>query len=146
MAHHITITLPDRVYEVLSRQAKAQQKSVRKIAEETLQKATFLEEATLPSLESEQHTLVQKNDSELWQLAESQWAPSQERKWRRLIAKRDEGRLTEAQEKELGALVADWRCFMVIQSEAWVLLKQRGHRIPTAEELEQRARAKGWLK
>ena len=146
MAHHITITLPDRVYEALSRQAKVQQKSVRKIAEETLQKATFLEEATLPSLESELHTLVQKSDSELWQIAESRWAPSQERKWRRLIAKRDEGRLTAAEEKELEELVADWRCFMVIQSEAWVLLKQRGHRIPTSEELEQRARAKGWLK
>jgi hypothetical protein len=119
---------------------------MRKIAEETLQKATFLEEATLPSLESELHMLVQKSDSELWQIAESRWAPSQERKWRWLIAKRDEGRLTAAEEKELEELVADWRCFMVIQSEAWVLLKQRGHRIPTSEELEQRARAKGWLK
>jgi hypothetical protein len=146
MEHQITVALPDEVYDTLHRWAKAQKKSVRKVAEETLRVATRAGEDRSSSLEDALQALVEKSDEELWQIAESRWTPNKERKWKRLIVKRDKDRLTEAEGKELQELVADAQRFMVIQSEAWVLLKRRGHRIPTLEELQQRARAKGWMK
>jgi hypothetical protein len=145
MAHQITVTLPDRVYEELRRRAKAQRKALRKVAEEALCATAQPEETGSPSWPAELQALADKSDAELWRIAESRWPPSQEREWRRLIAKRDEGELAETEERELENLLADMQHFMVLQSEAWGILQQRGHRIPTLPELEQRARAKGWL-
>lgn len=142
MEHQITVMLPDRVYETLRRWAKAQKKSVSEIAEETLRAAALAEEVP-SSLETELHALAEKSDEELWQIAESQLPPAQMRRLKRLINKHEFGdELTEREQKELEQLVEGETHLTVIKSEAYVLLKQRGHRIPTLEELQRGRRVR----
>ena len=50
MRHQITLILSDSVYEALRYQAQAQKKSVKQVAEETLQAATLSEKTLQPPL------------------------------------------------------------------------------------------------
>ncbi len=142
MEHQITVMLPDRVYEALRRWAKAQKKSVSKIAEETLCAAALSEEVP-SSLDTALRALAEKSDEELWQIAESQLPPAKMRRLKRLINKHEFGdELTEREQKELEQLVEEETHLTVVKSEAYVLLKQRGHRIPTLEELQRGRRVR----
>lgn len=149
MEHQITVTLPDHVYQALRRRAKARKKSVREMAEETLRTVALSDDALPPSrwnqdsrsLDAELQALATKSDEELWQIAESQLPPAQRRRLARLVSKHEwDGALTAAEQREWKQLVEQETRLTVIKSEAYVLLKQRGHRIPTLEELQRRRR------
>jgi len=138
MAHQIMVTLPNRIYEELCRWAKVQKKSVRKVAEETLSKATLKEEALSLSLEAELRALAEKSDDDLWQIAKSQLPNAKMRRWRRLINKHETGHALMPDEKrELEILIEEGERLTAIKSEAYMLLKRRGHHVPTLEELRE---------
>lgn len=139
MGHQITLTLPDHVYEALCQQAKAQKKSVRQVAEETLQVATLSDKTLSPPLEAALQALAEKSDDELWQIAASQLPPAKMRRWQRLMAKHEAGdTLTLDEEHTLNTLIEAGERLTALKSEAYALLKRRGHRLPTLEELRER--------
>ena len=141
MGHQITLTLPDNVYATLCDWAKAQKKSVKQVAAETLQAATQSDQGAALSLDTERHTLAGKSDEELWHIAESQLPPAQMRRWRRLIAKHEAGdTLTPDEERALETLIEEGERLTALKAEAYALLQQRGHRLPTLEQLRARRR------
>ena len=134
MGHRITLTLSDSMYKTLCDWAKAQNKSVKQIAAETLQAATLSEDA-------ERHALIHKSDEELWRIAESQLPPLQLRQWRRLIAKHEAGNtLTSNEERILETLLETGERLTALKAEAYALLKQRGHSLPRLEQQQGRLR------
>lgn len=141
MEHRITLTLPDSVYETLCDWAKSQKKSVRRVAAETLQAATQPDKVGALPTDTERHTLAGKSDEELWHIAESQLPPAQMRRWRRLIAQHEAGdTLTPDEDRALQALIEEGERLTALKAEAYALLQQRGHRLPTLEQQRVRRR------
>ena len=136
MEHQITLTLPDSVYETLCDWAKSQKKSVRQVAAETLQAATQSDKVGALPTDTERHTLAGKSDEELWHIAANQLPAAQMRRWRRLIAKHEEGNiLTPEEERDLETLIEEGERLTALKAEADALLQQRGQRLPTLEQL-----------
>jgi hypothetical protein len=139
MGHQITLTLSDSVYEALRYQAQVQKKSVKQVAEETLQAATLPEKTPQPPLEAELHALAEKSDAELWHIAASQLPSARMRRWQHLMAKHEAGdTLTPDEEHSLDMLIEEGERLTALKSEAYALLQRRGHRLPTLEELRER--------
>jgi hypothetical protein len=139
MGHQITLTLSDSVYEALCHQAKVQKKSVKQVAEETLRASTLPEKTLQTPLEAELYALAEKSDAELWQIAASQLPPAKMRRWQRLMAKHEAGdTLTSDEEYILDMLIEEGERLTALKSEAYTLLKRRGHRLPTLAELRER--------
>ncbi len=137
MAHQITITLPDQVYEQLYQKALSERKSVREVAQETLQSATLSEEAKSTDSDTGLSQLVQKSDEELFEIARSQLSLKKRRRFNRLINKHETGEKLSLEEKRgMEKLIEEGDRLTFIKSEAWVLLKGRGHQLPTLEELQ----------
>ena len=139
MGHQITLTLSDSVYEALRYQAQVQKKSVKQVAEETLQAAALPEKTPQPPLEAELHALAEKSDAELWHIAASQLPSARMRRWQHLMAKHEAGdTLTPDEEHSLDMLIEEGERLTALKSEAYALLQRRGHRLPTLEELRER--------
>lgn len=135
MAHQVRLTLPDRVYRKLSHRAKQERKPVRKVAEESLCVATFQEERLPASLEAELCALAEKSDDELWKIAESRMPPGKSRRLTRIVNKHEFGDgLTPQEQWDWERLVDESDRLALLKAEAYVILKRRGHRIPTLEE------------
>lgn len=94
----------------------------------------------LEPLRSELKALEQLSDDELWKLAESHLAPSRQRTLSRLLRKNQAGTLTEKVRQQLDELVEEGEDLTAKKAYGWVLLKRRGHRIPTLEEWREKAR------
>jgi len=141
MGHQITLTLSDSLYTTLCDWAKAQKKSVKQIALETLQAAMLAEDTSRPALIDKSDEELWKSDEELWRIAESQLPPSQLRQWRRLIAKHEAGNtLTPDEERVLETLLEAGERLTALKAEAYALLKQRGHSLPRIEQPQERRR------
>ena len=137
MAHQMTMTLPDRVYEQLRQKALSDKKSVREIAQEILQIATLSQEAAPTDLETELSQLAQKSNGELFEIAQSQLPLQKICRFNQLINKHETGKPLKPEEKrEMERLIEEGDWLTVIRSEAYVLLKQRGHQQPASDELE----------
>ena len=60
---------------------------------------------------------------------------SKQRRWQRLIEKSKERGLAEPEQQEMERLTADGDRLMLCKAQAYLLLKDRGHRIPEIEKL-----------
>jgi hypothetical protein len=88
-----------------------------------------------PEVEAELRALEVLNDDVLWAVARSRINTPKQRRWRRLLEKSTERGLTEPEQQELARLVADSDRLAVCKAQAYLLLKQRGHRIPELDKL-----------
>ena len=91
-------------------------------------------------LRSELKALEQLTDDELWKLAESHLPPTRQRTLSRLLRKNQAGTLTEKERQQLDEILEEGEDLTVKKAHAWLLLKWRGHRIPSLEELRETAR------
>jgi hypothetical protein len=89
----------------------------------------------LSEVETELQALELLNDDLLWAVARSRILLPKQRRWRRLMEKRQQRGLTEPEQQELERLVADSDRLTVCKAQAYLLLKQRGHRIPEFDKL-----------
>jgi len=136
MAQTLTITLPDGVYEQLHKRALAANKSVVEVACEALQKTTIEQEAS-STLEAQLSALSQKSDSDLWKIAHRQLPPSKLHRFSTLIDKHEAGeQLVPDDLQEMEQLIEEGEQLTAIKSEANVLLKQRGHQLPTFPQMD----------
>ena len=129
MAHKMTLTLDDPVYEQLCSQAKASDKPITKIALEALANAIVKNESDISK--------ALNSDEELWQIAQSHFSPSKQRRFSQLIEKHEAGEsLTSPEKRELERLIEENEWLAAVKSEAYMLLKQRGHQLPTFEGMQ----------
>jgi hypothetical protein len=59
---------------------------------------------------------------------------AKQRRWSRLNEISQQGTLTEPEEQELARLIADGDRLTLCKAHAYVLLKERGYRIPELEK------------
>jgi hypothetical protein len=89
-----------------------------------------------PEIEAELQALEFLNDDLLWAVARSRIILPKQRRWQRLLKKSKQQGLTEAEQQELERIMADSDRLTVCKAQAYLLLKQRGHRIPELDKLQ----------
>jgi len=87
-------------------------------------------------IEQELRVLESLSDDVLWTVARGQVAASKQRRWKRLLDKNRQGILTESERQELEQLIAEGDRLTLYKAHAYLLLKERGHRIPELERLQ----------
>ena len=146
MPHTVTLTLPELVYENYQHKAKTTNRSVKQVIEEVIcngQPSPPSVDDAPEYLRADLKALEQLSNEELRRIAESHLEPAKQRKLSCLLDKNQAGTLKKKECQQMDELLQEGQRLMVIKAHAWVLLKWRGERIPTYEELRQRSQ-KEW--
>lgn len=133
----VTVRLPDNIYMRLKRTAKAARQPVNRIVTRTLAEGLPQLETPLSEHEQELNALESLSDEELWEVMLQEMPAARCRRWEHLLEKRREGALSPKEQGELNALKREGEFTMLAKGRAAVILKWRGHRIPSPAELEQ---------
>ncbi len=135
MAQTITLELPDVIYQPAQRMAEATRRPLTEVLVGALQ-------ASLPPIEGlpteqtlELINLENLSDEALEQIMASRVPVDQERKLKRLLRKKKVSELTASEQNELEALQHEADLIMLRKARAAVLLRFRGHCLPTLSQL-----------
>jgi predicted transcriptional regulator len=133
----ITVELPDEVYKRVQRTARG----MRQPLEQVLVRIVT---AAMPSLDkvpaayrAELEALETLSDEDLWQVAQHQLPAGQQHQLTRLQRKHQRGTITAREQQAMTRLRTEIDRVMLRRSYAYLLLRCRGHRIPTWTELTQ---------
>jgi hypothetical protein len=133
----IIVELPDEIYERVKRTARGMRQPMK-------QALVSIVKAAMPSLERvpleyrpELGAMESLSDEELWRIADSSTPVAQQRQLTRLLRKNQKETLTDQERQTLTRLRTEADRLMLHRSYAYLLLKYRGHRIPTLAELRQ---------
>ena len=132
----VPVQIPQALYRRLERLAGLTQRPVEEVVTRTLDSNLPPAPETWPDdLRVELLSMESLSDDKLWALARSTASAEQQALQRQLLDKNGAGTITEAERRLLAQLghTADQR--MVRKAYAYVLLKWRGHRLPTLDEL-----------
>jgi hypothetical protein len=132
----LTIRLPDELYARLQHAARGNEKRVRQVAVQMLSAALPPDDMLSQGIQQELGVLEALSDDVLWAVAQSRMAASKQRRWKRLLDKNRQGTLTESERQELEQLTAEGDRLTLYKAHAYLLLKERGHRIPELERLQ----------
>ena len=137
MAQTVTLQLPDEALQRCQRGATAARKLLEEFLVERLMEAIPPLADDLPSpLYEELKALEQLDDDALWQVAQSRLSPTHQRQYSRLLAKNSQGTITAREKEILHTLGEQARLLTLKMAHAYMLLKWRGHRVPSPEELQ----------
>jgi hypothetical protein len=87
-------------------------------------------------LHEELEALEQLDNDALWQVAQSRLSPALQRQYSRLLTKNSQGTITAREQETLRTLGEQARLLTLKTAHAYLLLKWRGHRVPSPEELQ----------
>jgi hypothetical protein len=138
--HTVPVQIPRSLYRRLERLAGLTHRPVEEVVTRTLDSNLPPALETWPDdLRVELLSMESLSDDDLWVIARSTASAEQQELQRQLLDKNGAGTITEAERRMLAQLgrTADQR--MVRKAYAYVLLKWRGHRLPTLDELESQA-------
>jgi hypothetical protein len=137
MTQTITLQLPDETLQRYQRGAIAARKVLEEFLVERLVEAVPPLAGDLPSPLHEELTAMESLDDEaLWKVAHSQLPPARQRLYGRLLTKNSQGTITAREKEKLHALGEEARHLTLKKAHAYMLLKWRGHHIPSPEELQ----------
>ena len=137
MAQIVTLQLPDETLQRYQRGATAARKLLEEFLVERLMEAVPPLADDLPSpLHEELEALEQLDNDALWQVARSRLSPALQRQYSRLLTKNSQGTITEQEKETLHTLGEQARLLTLKTAHAYMLLKWRGHRVPSPEELQ----------
>jgi len=135
MAQTVTLELPQTIYLPARRMAEVTNRSLEDLLVSALK-------ASLPPLDGLPSELVEDlveleslDDESLRQMMVSKVPTAQQRELDRLLRKNQAGTLTEQERQKLDRLQREADRVMLRKARAAVLLRFRGHRLPTLEEL-----------
>ena len=135
MAQTVTLELPQTIYLPARRMAEVTNRSLEDLLVSALK-------ASLPPLDGLPSELIEDlveleslDDESLRQVMVSKVPTGQQRELDRLLRKNQAGTLTEQERQKLDRLQREADRVMLRKARAAVLLRFRGHRLPTLEEL-----------
>ena len=139
MPQMLTLALPDSIYKRFKWRAEAAAQSVEEVIMKTLS-------ASLPpspdevssDMQQELLALESLGDDELWQVAQATMSKDKLRKWKQLMEKNTNGVLTQAEQRRLNGFVTEADRITLRKAHAYALLKWRGYRLPTLEEMQKK--------
>jgi hypothetical protein len=140
MTQAITINLPDSLYKQLQQAAKLSRQPLESIITQSLAHSLppLLEDIP-QAYQSDVYPLLQMSDAELQQETDRVFPPKRWAEYEWLLNKKKSGPLTPEEQTHLDTLRREADVFTFRKSYAAVLLKRRGHYLPTLKELEQSA-------
>ena len=137
MAESITVQLPQEALQRFRRGAGAAGKPLAEfLAERLMDAVPPLPEDIPPSLREELDALEQSDEATLREIAESRLPAGRQRLYSRLLTRNSAGTITAGERRKLEALGEEARWLTLKKAHAYLLLKWRGHAIPSAHELE----------
>ncbi|MEK7729311.1 MAG: hypothetical protein AAB354_12935 [candidate division KSB1 bacterium] len=135
MTQTITLELPDVIFQPAQRMAEATRRSLTEVLVGAL-RASLPPVEGLPSAQTtELIDLESLSDDALQQIMISRVPVEQQRKLSRLLRKKKISRLTVSEQNNLNALQHEADLVMLRKARAAILLRFRGHRLPTLSEL-----------
>lgn len=136
MGETITLELPEETLERYRRGAALASKGLEEFLTDRIVTTAppFLDDLS-PSTREEMRALMELSDEELWDVARAKLPPARQRVYTRLLNKNSEGTITEREREKMHAIGDEARRLTLRKARAYVLLRWRGFRIPTREEL-----------
>lgn len=135
MAQTITLELPDVIYQPVQRMAEATRRRLTDVLVGALQASLPTVEGLPPELAQEMTSLENLRDEELGQVMSSRVSIDRQRELNRLLRKKKTNKLAISEQKALTSLQHEADLVMLRKARAAVLLRFRGHRLPTLAEL-----------
>jgi hypothetical protein len=139
MSHTVTLDLPDRVYQLVQRTAQVTNQPIEVLLVYALQ-------ASLPPLDGLPNEIMEKltalemcENEALWRVMGETVPTAVQRELNKLLTRQQSVALTETEHKRLSTLQGQADLVMLRKAWAAVLLRFRGKRLPTLEELGQRS-------
>lgn len=133
----LKLNLPEDIYERVHRAAKGMKQPMEQALVNIVRAATPSLEKVPLEYRAELEAMEDLSDDKLWKLAKGRLAPGQQRRLASLLDKNQRGVLTNRDRQALAGLRAAADRLMIHRSYAFLLLKYRGHRIPTLADLKQ---------
>jgi hypothetical protein len=136
MSQTISVHLPEPLYSQLKRAAELSRQPTDAIIAQSLAHSLHpLFEEIPAQYQADVFPLLQMNDAELKREMSRVFSPKDWAEYESLLDKKRSGSLTGADEKRLDALRREADMLTFRKGYAAVLLKRRGYRLPTLEEL-----------
>ncbi len=130
MSKTITLDLPDELYGILEDISAKSQKSFDEIVLEAISVLIDpLFSLNDETLQQEQTALSKFSDAQLWAVMFRNFPPRQLARYQELAEQQKEDLLTISEEEELDKLVRRADLYMLLRSQALLLLKNRGYSI-----------------
>lgn len=137
MLETVPIQVPQALYHRLERLAQLTRRPLESVVVQALSSTIpLLPDDLPPTMRDALVALEQLSDDELWRVAGSRFPPEQSEQFTTLRAKRRAGAITTAEQAILDELSRAADLLTLRKAYAAVLLKWRGHRLPTLAELE----------
>ncbi|HXF41657.1 MAG TPA: hypothetical protein VN687_18205 [Blastocatellia bacterium] len=130
----ITVELPEEVYRHVKRAAEGMKRPVERVLASIVKGATPSLEKVPVEYRAELEGLETLGDDKLWKVAESAMPAERQRRLARLLLKTS-GELTAREQERLARLRNEADRLTLHKSYAYLLLKYRGHRIPSLPEM-----------
>jgi len=132
----VEIELPESVYRQLARIAEETAQPIATLAAQSVM-SNLPPSATdaSPELRGELLRLQRLETTDLLKVAQSEIASADHERQAELLEKNQAGQVTEAERQELTALRAESDRLMLQKAYAWSVLRWRGQRMPSLEEL-----------
>ena len=133
----IPVHLPEDLYAQLAAQAERAAQSVDELAMRTLaERLPPASDAELsPALQAELDAMTQLSDDALWAIAGSMANEDKLALYDLLIERQNAGPLTPDGKQLLAQLRDEADALMVRKAHAYALLRQRGHTLPSLDDL-----------
>lgn len=131
-AETVTLQIPEILYQRLVNTARATQRSLEEVMLHALQVGSPPVWDDVPEeFQADLAALDKLDDNTLWQIVRSRKTFAEMERYNILLENNSNGMLTEAERQELTVLRQEADLFMLRKAQAAVLLRWRGHSMPT---------------
>jgi hypothetical protein len=128
----VTLQIPEILYQRLVSTARATQQPLENVILHAIQVGSPPEWDDVPEeFQADLAALDRLDDNTLWQIARSCKTVAEMERYNTLLDGNSSGTLTQDERLELMALRNEADRFMLLKAQAAVLLRWRGHRVPT---------------
>ena len=136
MDRTVVLRLPEKMAERFQRGAAAAHKELEDFLVDRLgDVAPPADDDLAPHLQEELRAMESLSDDALWEVARGRFPAAKQRVYEKPLRRNSEGILSREEEATLHALGEEARVLMLRKSHAYLLLKWRGHALPSREEM-----------
>lgn len=126
----VTLQLPESLYKRAQRDAMLLNRSIEDLLASMLNSAFPAVEETTTNLETEMASMTALSDAELWRVARSQMREEDEALLHELLDLKAEQKLSNEEAQRLEELHHEAGRLLVLKSQAYALLHERGYSVP----------------
>ncbi len=134
--HSIALDLPAPLAQALTRAAEITYRSVEDLVVSTLQTMFLISPDLPPDIAAELQCMQFFSDERLQVATKSCVSPAELERLHQLNAAAGDGPLTPAEKREQADLLQHYQLSALRRAQAFAVLAQRGHRLPTDDELK----------